>query len=58
MLRCDGVTIDINPKDKLPTVSADQSDNLTIKYHHPQAVSMALGHWHTWDLLGRDVVEV
>ena len=41
MLRCDGVTIDVNPQDKLPTVSADQSDNITIKYHLPQAVSGA-----------------
>ena len=39
MLRCDGVTIDVNPQDRLPTVSADQSDNITIKYHLPQAVS-------------------
>lgn len=47
MLRCDGVTIDINPQDRLPTVSADQSDNISIKYHHPQAVSVTpalLGH--------------
>ena len=59
MVRCDGVTIDINPQDRLPTVSADQSDNITIKYHLPQAVSEAHNtqnyrqpHYTTRALLG------
>ena len=38
MINCSGVEVDINPQDKLPTITADNCENITIKCHQPQAI--------------------